>query len=1052
MLSRLTVLLAALAASAFAQPNCPSPNFLTAPRVNLKPSATSHVDLVRQSDGSYTGFEVADAVPYRVIQTTPHFERQLAACIPHTIGAPLVPASRLGIATGEGSQLQVAAAVGANFFVGRIGADQVTIYFDVFDAQHNLISDSVFTLRFAQPGSLQASNEVFQSLALADLNGDGKLDLAVVFNNPLGSGLAEGGVYTFLGNGEGTFQPGNRQVLTSRPQPVAAQSASIADLNGDGKPDLVLTAPYTAPVNVFLGKGDGSFQTQALPLTIPADCLNPFSAAVGDLNGDGKPDLVFSPCQNTQGTVAGVALGNGDGTFQTPAFYPALWPATSSGAAAMVAIGDVNGDGIADIVTAGGTILFGNGKGGVASRVDYSPNFAGVSFGDFLPTGAGPVLLGASVMLGDFDGDGETDILFGMGNVSYLSGSTSYRMFAILFGSGGGVFAGAPVSGLPLPISNFTYGGPLPPPSNALVSADFNGDSIPDLASVTFAQTSDTGGNVQLTMLRGRGNGLFSSGTTQTFVHAGAFLLRAATTADFNHDGQPDLAVLLGDYPTGGEIQIYLGKGDGTFGSPSVIPVSTDNPLSVAAVDINGDGVPDLTVAGEGPVAVFPGKGDGTFGAPSLTPVVENAGIVFGDFNGDGKVDIAAAGEASTGVSILLGKGDGTFSPALSAPLPAPAAGFPGQIAVGDFNGDGRLDLAVALSSNRIGGAQQVAILLGKGDGSFAAPILSTTGMEGLVVADLNGDKIPDLVGFVSPALGPPNPSGALSVRLGNGDGTFQPDQVVMGVAEFFVVADLNHDGLPDIAALYGGGVLSLLNDSSPAAPLTVVSAATFAAGPLAPGAIAAGFGAGFLTSGQMASGTAPLPMTLAGISVNVQDAAGVTRQASLYFVSSNQVNFVVPGATAPGTATVTVNGVVSGKPLTVQVQIAAVAPALFTVGSGIAAAYGVLATPGGMQMVLPVYASQSGIIVPVPIDLSQVGLVYLMLFGTGFDAANANSVTATVQGVKAPVTYVGPQGSYAGLDQINVLLPQTLAGTGVANVNVSVGGVTANTVMVTIK
>jgi uncharacterized protein (TIGR03437 family) len=921
--------------------------------------------------------------------------------------------------------------------VARISADQLTIYFDLFDFRHNFISENSVVSPASPPG------DIFQSISLADLDGDGKLDLIAAFANVSTPGPADRGVWSFAGNGDGTFQTGKRQVLISGVQPTR-QTISIGDLNGDHIPDIVLAAPGL-DLDVFLGNGDGSFQTKALPVGSSSTCADPASAAIADLNGDGKSDLVLGSCDN-QATVA-IALGNGDGTFQTPTVYPALYPGYPVGSAAMVAVGDLNGDGTPDIVTAGGTILFGDGKGGVASRADYEPNLAGASLGDFLSTGAGPILIGTSVMLGDFDGDGKTDILFGLGNAGYLSGNANSPALSVLFGSGSGVFTGAPVSAVPIPSSAFTYSGPLPPPVGALIAADYNGDGNPDIASVTFSQTSDNGGNVQLTVLRGLRDGQFSSGTTQTFPHAGAFLLRAAVSGDFNHDGKLDLAVALSDYPTGGEIQIYPGKGDGTFGAPLITPLTIDNPLSIAAADLNGDGVPDVLLVGDSAAAVLMGKGDGTFSAPATIPGVGNAAIL-GDFNGDGKPDIAITGETSLSVSILLGKGDGTFSNAILTPLPSAAVGYPGQIVSADFNTDGKLDLAVSLGSRAAApGVQNVAILLGKGDGTFGAPYLTQTGTEALAVADCNGDKIPDLIGIVRPSVAPPTPSGALSVRLGNGDGTFQPDGVVLGSASIFVAADLNHDGLTDIAAFYGGGILSLLNNSQPAAPLTVVSAASFAPGPLAPGSIASAFGAGILPAGQTAAGTSPLPATLAGVSVTVRDSAGVSRPAALYFVSSNQINFVIPAQTSIGVATVTVAGALSSQSLNAQAQIAAVAPSFFTIGSETAAAYAVQVAPNGAQTVLPVFTTA-----PVPIDLSSPDAVYVALFGAGFDSANASSTIVTVQGVSVPVTYAGPQGTYSGMDQINILLPPSLAGTGLANISASVAGIVSNTVQITIK
>jgi uncharacterized protein (TIGR03437 family) len=1042
MLRRLAGLLVIMAVRVSAQSTCPPVNFLSARTINLKPSATSHIDEVRQSDGSYTGFEVTDASPYRVIRTTPHFEQQFAACLPHTIPFPpsVVPPS--ANTAGAGAQLQVAAAVGPNYFAAHISDDKITIYFDVFDSQHNLISEKAFTSVVSPPGYVGSANESFESLALADLNSDGKLDLIAVLDTPLAQSIAYGGVWTFLGNGDGTFQTGNRQVLTSRPLLVAAMSIAIGDLNGDGKPDIVLAAPG-ASLNIFLGNGDGTFNTQTMLATVPTASQSQVSVALADLNGDGKLDLLVAPCATQNTSAIAIALGNGNGGFQTPILYPALLPSVSGASTAMVAAGDVNGDGIPDIVTAGGTILFGDGKGSVASRSDYASSAAG------------------SVMLGDFDGDGKTDILFGNGNSSYFSGNTSDPSLTVMFGAGAGAYIGAPVSGIPLPTSAYTYGGPLPPAGEVLAAADFNGDGIPDMALVTFAQTSDNGGNVQLTTLQGRGNGQFSSGNTQTFAHAGAFLLESAAVGDFNHDGKPDLAVLLLVYPiggqgeVGGEVQIYPGKGDGTFGAPSIVTLPNQNALYLSAPDLNGDGIPDLVVTSDESLLVLLSKGDGTFGAPVFSLNVIAPAVAFGDFNGDGKLDMVFAEEASTNVTVLLGKGDGTFSNAVLSALPGPALGFIHDIAVADFDGDGRLDLAVSLGLRfDNSAAQEIAVLSGKGDGTFPVSHVSPGPIAGFIAADVNGDKIPDLIGLTNPNLNLSFPGiiGTLSVRLGNGDGTFQAADAIAPSSLTFVVADINRDGSPDIAALdQGTGVVALLNLSQPQPPLTVVSAASFAAGPLAPNSIATAFGEGILPAGETVSGPLATSTTLAGVTVTVQDSTGAGRLATLYFASSNQVNFVVPFATAPGPATVTVNGAVSSNPLAAQVQIAALAPALFSVGSGIAAGYGVRVFGGGATATVPFFTGTSGNIVTAPIDLTPPGQVYLTLFGTGFDAAAAFTTVATVQGVSAPVTYSGPQAS-SGIDQLNLILPQSLAGTGVASISVSIGGKTLNTVYVTIR
>jgi len=1035
MLRRLAGLLAMLPAGLLGQSTCPAVDFLAARTVNLKPSTTSHLDAVRQSDGSYTGFEVTDAAPYRIVQTTPHFERQFAACLPHTIPAAPSLVPPLANPIGAGSQVQAAAAVGANYFVAHISGDQLTIYFDVFDPGHNLLSETPFT---------STVGDNFESLALADLNGDGKLDLIAVLNTPPAQGIAYGGVWTFLGKGDGTFQPGVRQVLTSRPQLMAAFSVAIGDLNGDGKPDLVIAAPG-ASLNIFMGNGDGTFNPSAMTLGALVEAQAQVSVALADLNGDGKLDLVIAPCVSAQGVYGvGIALGNGNGGFQTPVVYAAVLPGFYSGAGLidMVATGDLNGDGIPDIVTSAGTILFGDGKGGVASRSDYASNGAG------------------SVMLGDFDGDGKTDILFGNGNVAYLSGNAGDTSLTVMFGAGGGVFAGALVSGQPLPQSGFTYAGPLPPAFEALVSADFNGDGIPDLGFVNMIQTSDSGGNVQLTTLAGRGNGQFSPGSTQTFAVSQPFYVESAVTADFNHDGKPDIAVLLWVYPTGGVVQIFPGKGDGTFGAPSIMTSPGENVLSIASADVNGDGIPDLIVTsdeGEGAVQVFLGKGDGTFGPPVFSLGAIAPSIAFGDFNGDGRLDMAVASEGESSVGVLLGHGDGTFANAIVTALPGPAFGFANDMAVADFDGDGKLDLAVSLGvEGEASAVQEVVVLSGKGDGTFPVSHVSPGAIAGFVAADVNGDKIPDLIGVTNPnlELSFPGIAGTLSVRLGNGDGTFQPDDVILpgSAPSVLVVADLNRDGSPDIATLSGGtGVVALLNLSQAPPALTVVSAASLAAGPLAPNEIVSAFGEGILAAGQTASGSPAVPTTLAGVTVSVKDSAGVSQLAPLYFVSPSQVNFILPEEIAAGIATVTVSGGALVKPLAAQVQIAPVAPTLFSVGSGIAAGYGVRVASGVGQTSVPVFESQSGTIVAAPIDVALPGQVYLTLYGTGFEQAAAFPTVVSVQGVSVPVTYAGPQES-AGLDQLNFILPASLAGTGVASVVVTVGGASSNVVYVMIQ
>jgi uncharacterized protein (TIGR03437 family) len=991
-------LLALAPVLACAQSTCSGVNFLAARIVNLKPTTTSHIDVVRQADGSYTGYEVADAPSFRLLAATPHFEKQFAACLPHTL--PASPATTAPAANPPGveSQPQVSTSFpSGDYFVATVSSDNLTISFTLFDSAHNLLSQSTFT----PPSNTSVSNQnqALYSLSLADVNRDGNLDLIAPFESPIsGSGGYNTGVWVFLGNGDGTFQAGKSQVLTTG-FPVTALSVTIGDLNGDGKPDLALGAGNPSRFTIALGNGDGTFNAQVSPLSLPSTFSGSYvSAAIADLNGDGKADLVLSAYANSSAlsTIA-AALGNGDGTFQAFATYPVL-NSYAGISTASVAVGDVNGDGIPDIVTASGSILFGDGKGGFPSRKDYASSAVG------------------SVMLGDFDGDGITDIMIGNGNPDFLSGTAPFALYPIfgtsdpsltvLFGAGGGSFVSAPVSDI---------GG-----GDALAAADFNGDGIPDLAvSNAAAQAVD--------ILIGNGNGEFSASTQL----ATGGLPVTVIAADFNHDGKQDIAELLNYTATqGSEVQIFLGNGNGTFSAPLTLPVSAAQVNFIAAPDVNGDGIPDLVVTSLGSLTVWLGKGDGTFSAPTFSQNGNDPTVAFGDFNGDGKLDLAVTYLGATTVTILLGHGDGTFPNSVSSPLPAAASAGPNNLVAADFTGDGILDLAVVSSHYT-----EIAVLTGQGNGAFSAPQLSPANALSIYAVDVNGDKLTDLIAI--PAV-----TGPITALLGNGDGTFQPPAIIVSLPLGSpAIADLNRDGTPDLALVgEGSGVAAFLNLSHPSSPLTVVSAASFAPGPLTPNSIASAFGVGMISGGS------------GQLSVTIEDSADATRPATLFYSSDSQINFLVPAGTATGAATITVT-TASGKQLTAQIQIAALAPALFTEGSsGLAAAYAVYVAPGGAQTVEPVFTVESGTVTPAPINVSQPGQTYLILFGTGFDTANATGTTASVQGVNTQVTYAGPQPTFAGLDQINLLLPPSLAGAGVVNVFVSLRGQTTNPVLVTIQ
>jgi hypothetical protein len=358
---------------------------------------------------------------------------------------------------------------------------------------------------------------------------------------------------------------------------------------------------------------------------------------------------------------------------------------------------------------------------------------------------------------------------------------------------------------------------------------DFNGDGILDLAVANNGLPTYTNGSVSV--LLGKGDGTFLPAVT----YDAGIDPTAVAVGDFNGDGIPDLAVANSNYPyPNGTVSVLLGKGDGTFLPAQSFPVGSV-PASVAVGDFNGDGHLDLAVANVGSdaygrpnVSVLLGNGDGTFQpALNFSAGAGSRSIAVGDFNGDGRLDLAVPGNYyypgdgdGSHLRVLLGSGSGTFYPA-PGPFAYSVGPGPSFVAVGDFNGDGLPDLAVADAGAYPQYAGTVSILLGKGDGTFQPGVTYDAGYEPMSVAvgDFNGDGKQDLVVANSNY---PYINGTVSVLLGKGDGTFLPVQPFgSGVyAISAAVGDFNGDGFPDLAVVgsdySGNGKVSiLLNDTS---------------------------------------------------------------------------------------------------------------------------------------------------------------------------------------------------------------------------------------------
>jgi len=314
-----------------------------------------------------------------------------------------------------------------------------------------------------------------------------------------------------------------------------------------------------------------------------------------------------------------------------------------------------------------------------------------------------------------------------------------------------------------------------------VTAADLNGDGKLDLVISYFQNGSPQTYGVAI--LLGNGDGTFRAPAS---FPIGAYAYSSIVVADFNDDGKLDLAVA-----EDGGFDILLGNGDGTMQPFQHVSPNGVNVASLAAGDFNGDGKLDLAVGGNESdlIGVLLGNGDGTFQTVATYPgLPESYGLVAGDFNQDGILDLAVTGSNNGGVGVLLGNGDGSFR----API---ATGGPVcyGLAAADFNGDGILDLATGGSTGTI--------WLGLGNGKFKPavgyPMAQYTGQTP-ITGDFNGDGRQDVA-----ILAGEESAGALFILLGNGDGTFQPALSTAGSVDpysLLVAGDFNGDGLLDIA------------------------------------------------------------------------------------------------------------------------------------------------------------------------------------------------------------------------------------------------------------
>jgi hypothetical protein len=456
----------------------------------------------------------------------------------------------------------------------------------------------------------------------------------------------------------------------------------------------------------------------------------------------------------------------------------------------------------------------------------------------------------------------------------------------------------------------------------AIALGDFNGDAKQDLA-VANSNSDD------VSILLGNGTGQFAPAPSSP-IDVGS-KPAGMTAGDFNNDGRLDVAVTnQGD----NDVSILIGGPNGQFTPALFNPGVGVNPDGIASGDFNGDGRADLAVANlnSNNVTVLIGLGGGLF-ANGITYAAGNgpADVVTADFNGDGKLDLAVSDTDSGRVSILLGNGQGGFAP---APTPSVAAGpGPLDMVVADFNADGHKDIAVADF-----GGTTVTILLGDGSGGFSgAPggaVAVGSGPNAPAVADFNGDGKLDLAVAKFD-------DGGVAVLLGNGSGGFAPatgSPVPTGPhTDAVIVGDFNGDGTPDFAAANRGSddLTAVVNFGATSTSLTVPAASVTYGQPVSLIATVTGngtpTGSVVFKNGAITLGTAPLvgntatlvfpannPLAVGGYGVTAIYAGG----PGFGFSTSSFHGFMVKPASTTASLTVPYGPKYAGKPFTVTAAV----------------------------------------------------------------------------------------------------------------------------------
>ena len=676
------------------------------------------------------------------------------------------------------------------------------------------------------------------SIAAGDFNNDEKVDIAV-------TDLNNARIIIFLGNANKTL---GTMIEYRMNQDSAPSSIITMDINNDGQLDIVATDTSYHNVYILIGYYNSPFIEVKTYAT--GSILSPFAVIIDDVNNDMYNDIIVA---NADGDNIGVLLGGGNGNFTEETVY-----STGDGSRPnSLIVTDINKDYYTDIITTFSNrehigILLGYGNGSFMNQIIYYTgmnsqphsitvsdfnndtnidiavaNYGSNQIGILLNHGRGALKnqvvisvndssLPNAIRAGDFNKDSHTDLV-----VANMAEAT----ISIFFGNGDGTFihgmsypTGIDSSPRFLAVGDFNddrnldiavanadnIGVFLGNQDGAFLNqtsyftgsnskpwcmtlGDFNNDKHLDIATVNA-------GTDEMILLLGDGNGAFINGVTHTtgFNSAPRFI----TSANLNNDDHLDIVVVnVGT----SEIIIFFGAGNGTFFKQDTYSTGTLSlPRSAVIGDFNHDKQLDIVVGNyaTNEIIVLLGYGNGSFLDENVffTGLDTKPGsLVAGDFNKDGKLDLGVAFVNGNQIAILLGKGDGTFFGQIT--YFTGLATYPSSLTVSDFNNDTWLDLAVANPY-----APNIGIFLGDPYrqyfiySNYSTP--KNSAPHSICSADINGDRIPDIIVANSG-------NDSIGIFLGNGDGTFQDYRLFTTGSNtkpwFVLVNDFNNDTKLDL-------------------------------------------------------------------------------------------------------------------------------------------------------------------------------------------------------------------------------------------------------------